>query len=208
MSGVANIFVSVWEGIKNIFADVSGWFTGIFTKAVKGIEKVFSGLKNFFADIWNKIKDIFSYTGQAIADAISGAVKGAINKVLSTATKIINGFISAINTAISVINAIPGVSISKLQKLKVPKLAQGAVIPPNKEFLAVLGDQKSGTNIEAPLSTIKQAVAEVLAGANMGGNGAETIELVVNLDGAVIYKSIVNRNKQNTIRTGKNALAY
>ena len=46
---------------------------------------------------------------------------------------------------------------------QIPKLAQGAVIPPNREFLAVLGDQKSGTNIEAPLSTIEQALRNVLA---------------------------------------------
>ena len=41
----------------------------------------------------------------------------------------------------------------------VPYLASGAVIPPNAPFMAVLGDQRHGTNIEAPLSTIQQAVA-------------------------------------------------
>ena len=46
--------------------------------------------------------------------------------------------------------------------LRVPALASGAVIPPNREFLAVLGDQSSGTNIEAPLSTIQEAVAAVM----------------------------------------------
>ena len=45
---------------------------------------------------------------------------------------------------------------------KIPYLAQGAVIPPNREFMAVLGDQSSGTNIEAPLETIKQALSEVM----------------------------------------------
>lgn len=53
-----------------------------------------------------------------------------------------------------------------------PHLAQGAVIPPNRQFMAVLGDQRHGTNIEAPLDTIKQGVAEVLAG--MGGSGGDT----------------------------------
>ena len=43
--------------------------------------------------------------------------------------------------------------------MSIPRLAQGAVIPPNREFMAVLGDQKHGTNIEAPLSTIQEAVA-------------------------------------------------
>ena len=45
---------------------------------------------------------------------------------------------------------------------KIPKLAQGAVLPPNQPFLSVVGDQRNGTNIEAPLDTIRQAVAEVM----------------------------------------------
>jgi hypothetical protein len=45
----------------------------------------------------------------------------------------------------------------------IPALAKGAVIPPNAPFMAMLGDQKHGTNIEAPLDTIKQALAEVMA---------------------------------------------
>lgn len=45
----------------------------------------------------------------------------------------------------------------------IPHLAQGAVLPANRPFLAVVGDQKHGTNVEAPLSTIQAAVAEVMA---------------------------------------------
>ena len=46
---------------------------------------------------------------------------------------------------------------------RIPRLAQGAVIPPNREFMAVLGDQKSGTNIEAPLETMVQAFRQAMA---------------------------------------------
>ena len=55
-----------------------------------------------------------------------------------------------------------GFNISTLTAPQIPYLAQGAVIPANREFLAVLGDQSHGTNVEAPLDTIKQAVAEVM----------------------------------------------
>ena len=44
----------------------------------------------------------------------------------------------------------------------IPYLAQGAVLPPNQPFLAVVGDQRSGTNVEAPLTTIQEAVAAVM----------------------------------------------
>ena len=69
----------------------------------------------------------------------------------------------------------------------IPYLAQGAVIPPNREFLAVLGDQKQGTNIEAPLSTIEQALENVMN--RRGYGGEQIIENVLMLDGEVIYRN-------------------
>ena len=51
----------------------------------------------------------------------------------------------------------------------VPALARGAVIPPNREFLAVLGDQKSGTNIEAPTSEIEAAVMRGIQRSGING---------------------------------------
>lgn len=82
----------------------------------------------------------------------------------------------------------------------IPALARGAVIPPNREFLAVLGDQKQGTNIEAPLSTIEQAVANVMN--RMGYGGEQTVNLYVDKEqlGKVVYKL----NKAETRRIGVN----
>ena len=200
----ANLFLGIWETWKGIFSGVGDFFAGVFGEAVKRIKSVFSKIKNFFSETWDAIKQIFNYAAQAVADSISGAVRGAINAVLSTAVKIINGFINAINVAIDIINAIPGVGISHLSTLSVPALAQGAVLPPNKPFLAIVGDQKHGTNIEAPLDTIKQAVSEVVN--NSSGTGV--IELTVLLDSDIIFKKVVQKNRDNTIRTGKNALAY
>ena len=74
---------------------------------------------------------------------------------------------------------------------QIPHLARGAVIPPNREFLAVLGDQKRGTNIEAPLDTIKQAVAEVLAQVNIGSGGYNgRIEVPVIIDGREVARAV------------------
>ena len=82
-------------------------------------------------------------------------------------------------------------------KSYIPFLAQGAVIPPNKQFLAVLGDQKSGTNIEAPLDTIKQALAEVLTVSN---NNAP---IVLQLNGRDIAKVVWDENQKRYRQTGK-----
>ena len=92
---------------------------------------------------------------------------------------------------------------ANLGRLSIPRLAQGAVIPPNSEFLAVLGDQKRGTNIEAPLDTIVEAFRQANA-EQFGGN----VTFVAELDGEVIFRKVVQMNKKNTRLTGQNALAY
>jgi phage-related protein len=189
-------FKSLLDGVKTVFDNVGDWFKGKFLDAWEKVKSVFSNVKQFFTGVWANIKNVFTNTGKAIADAISGSVKGAINKVLSTATRIINGFISAINLAIGVINAIPGVSIKKLNQISVPKLAQGAVLPPNKPFLAMVGDQKHGTNIEAPLDTIKQAVAEVVANMNVGSSSGR-IEVPVYINGRQIALAV--REAENNL---------
>lgn len=71
----------------------------------------------------------------------------------------------------------------------IPGLATGAVIPPNREFLAVLGDQKSGTNVEAPLSTIEQAVENVLnRRGGAGGNMTITVKPAAGLTRYLKYE--------------------
>ena len=137
-SAVTGFFSGIWSGIKNTFSSVGSWFSNIFQSAWNGIKNAFSGITGFFSGIWNNIKSIFSNVGSAIATGIKNAVSTAVNGVLSTATKIINGFISAINVAISVINAIPGVKISKLKKLSVPAMAKGGIV--DRATLAMIGE--------------------------------------------------------------------
>ena len=127
-SAITGIFSGIWNGVKNIFAGVKNFFTNIFSGAVNGIKSIFSPIADFFSGIWKKITGIFSKVGEVVGNAINGVVSKAVNTVLSTACGIINGFISAINFAIGVINAIPGVSISKLSKLNVPQMEQGGVL--------------------------------------------------------------------------------
>lgn len=61
------------------------------------------------------------------------------------------------------IGDVSGYSMPAVSSMDVPALARGAVLPANKPFLAMVGDQRNGTNVEAPLETIKQALAEVMA---------------------------------------------
>ena len=165
----------MWEGIKGIFNVVGDWFSNIFTSAYNGITNAFSGIGDFFTGVWNKITSIFSKVGTTIGNGIKETVSKAVNGVLSTAVKIINGFISAINFAIDVINAIPGVSISKINSLSVPKMAQGGIV--DSATLAVVGEQ--GKEAVVPLENNLEWLDKLAGMLNERIGGTGTIVLQV-----------------------------
>ena len=150
-AGFGAFFQTLWNSVVSIFSTVGSFFGTVFQEAWNLITGVFGNVVTFFSGIWESIVGIFTEIGVAISDAISGAVKGAINAVISGAAGIINGFIAAINIAISAINAIPGVSISKLSPLSVPQLATGGIV--SDPTLAMIGE---GSQSEAvvPLDTL------------------------------------------------------
>ena len=161
-NSVIGWFQGVWDGIVGVFSSVASWFTNLFSAAWEGIKGVFSTVGDFFQGVWNTIVSLFTSIGTAVGDAISGAVKGAINAVLSGAITIINGFISAINFAIGVINKIPGVSIKKLDKLDVPKLAEGGYVGANKPQTVIIGDNKREGEIVSPISKMRDTVLDAM----------------------------------------------
>lgn len=150
-AGFASFFQTLWDSVKSIFGAVGDFFATVFSSAWQAITGVFSNVASFFKGVWDKIVSIFTSIGTAISDAISGAVKGAINTVLNGAAGIINGFISAINFAIGIINAIPGVNINKLKPLEVPQLATGGIV--SNPTLAMIGEGKQQEAV-VPLDTL------------------------------------------------------
>ena len=138
---------------------------------------------------------------------IEAGLKKPVNGIIGIVESCINKMISGINAIAKKLNSLPsleftnpftgkdyklGFKIPELSKVSIPRLAQGAVIPPNKEFMAMLGDQSHGTNIEAPLDTIKQAVAEVMA----NNNNQEVINLLQQLIAVVQSKNLVIGDKE------------
>lgn len=193
IGAIIQTFQGLWTSIKNVFANVSGWFEGKFSAA------------------WQAVKDVFS-TGGAVFDGIKEGI-------LSGLKTVVNGLISGINRVIAVpfnglnsaLRSIKRVSIAGLRPFswlptisvpQIPRLAQGAVIPPNKEFLAVLGDQRNGTNIETPLSTMVQAFKQAMA--ESGGTG----DIYIYLDSDQIAARVEKRQKQKAIRTNGMVKSY
>lgn len=170
-NGAKAFFSGIWDGIKAVFSGVVWYYKTIFTGAFNAIKAVFSGVTSFFSGVWNTIKSIFSNVGTVIGGAITKTVSSAVNKVLSTAVKIINGFISAINIAIGVINEIPGVKIKKLSKLSVPKLATGGVV--DKATLAMIGEngKEAVVPLENNLGWIKGVASNISKELKTSGSG-------------------------------------
>lgn len=211
-----NTIKAVWNGLKTALVTGIQFVKNQFSFYLGLIGDGFWALYDVIASVWSSI-------GSAITTGANGALSG-LESFVNSFIDGLNVIINAINTALGsvgdelaeAINTASGgridltgaFTLPTLSRVSLPRLAQGAVIPANHEFAAILGDQTHGTNIEAPLDTIKQAVAEVIAN---NGN-AEVIRLLQQLIGVVESKnlSIGDRqigeanaryqNRQNVIR--------
>lgn len=176
---------NAWEGIKKVFSTVATFFKNIFTNAWEGVKRVFSVGGKIFDGIKDGILNGFK--------AIANSIIGGINKVVSIP---FNG----INFALKKIRDIEFLGISPFKNLiktinvpQIPKLATGAVIPPRSEFMAILGDQRRGVNIETPLDTMVEAFNKALDD-RKSGNGDVVIEnltIVARMGDADVSKTVV-----------------
>ena len=194
-------FGNLWEGIKDVFQNIGTWFKNIFNDAWKAVKGVFSGVGEFFAGVWNTIKKQFSEIGQKIGNAVSNAFSKAVNWVLDKAIGLINGFIKALNKAISIINKIPGVDIKKIDMLEVPQMAKGGIV--NSATLALFGEQ--GREAVVPLENNTEWM-DVLANRIAERNSAPS-KIVLMVDGKELGYASINSINGITKQTGKLQLA-
>lgn len=176
---VSDVYKNIKDILKGVIDFIVGVFTGDWTKAWQGVTEIFKG-------IWNNIVAI---------------IEAAINFIIDG----INWLISKLNTIhfdfpdwVPIIGGKSfGISIPLVSQVALPRLAEGAVIPPNREFMAVLGDQKSGTNIETPLETMVQAFKQAM---NESGGRSQTI--ILQLNGREFARAVYKANNEETQRVG------
>ena len=182
VASVANCLLDLWN---NLLAPVAKWiiatFGPAFAEVFNAIADVVGVAVGAIADaidlavvVLRGLADFLSAVFRGNWDAAWNAIKTAVNGIIGFINRMISAVVTGINAVINALNGLSfdlpdifggghvGFNISTLTAPQIPYLAQGAVIPANREFLAVLGDQSHGTNVEAPLDTIKQAVAEVM----------------------------------------------
>lgn len=181
---ISGFFKGLWDGIRN--AASSAW---------QAIKETFQGAKEWFDNnVVNPIEEGF----KSFINNLIGFVEGFANFFIRG----INGIIGAINNiSISVPDWVPGIggktfgfNLPKIEEIQLPRLATGAVIPPNREFLAVLGDQQNGTNIEAPAELIRQIMRSELQNSAYGNREEAVLEVDGQQFGKLIYRY---GNKEN-----------
>lgn len=221
-SGLKQTWNAIVNSIKDAWSAFITWLQGknpalaaifetigkLFSDQYNAWKKILSGLITFLTGVftgdwkkaWNGVLDIL----KGVWNLIVGTVEGAINFVIDG----INFLISKLNTIqINVPDWVPkiggktyGINIQPVTRVSLPRLASGAVIPPNREFMAVLGDQKSGTNIETPLATMVQAFKQAMN--ETGGMGGRQITVVMQLDHRELGRAVYNLNNEETQRVG------
>lgn len=182
----------MWQNIKQWWnTSVSKFFTADYWKALgrRIIDGLLSGLKAAWESVKTWVANAVSWFGNKFVEAQNSIARSNSGRSGGFGTRS-GGFGSP--------SRAPSIS-----RVSAPALARGAVIPPNKEFLAVLGDQKSGTNIETPLATMVEAFKQAMA---ESGGGATTV--VIQLDGKEIARSTVKNINNMTRAAGKPVLLY
>ena len=180
-AGAWDSFVAAWNDFwSKVATNAQNWWNDVTTgwsDFWATISEKFNALKSSLGAAWSSFWGGLASGVASIWNGIVNTVKGAVNSLIGFINGMLSGIVGGLNGAIDMLNNLSidvpdwvpvvggnhlGFSISHITAPQIPYLAQGAVIPPNREFMAVLGDQTSGTNVEAPLATIQQAVAAVM----------------------------------------------
>ena len=194
-------FSDLWSKIKEIFSPVANFFKDVWNKAYNAVKNVFAPIVDFFGGIWDKIKNKFSKLGTSIGDAISNAVKSGINGVISLIERTINTAIGLINGAIRLINLLPGVNVSYVQKLRMPRLAKGGIV--DSATIAMVGEQ--GKEAVVPLENNTEWMDKLAD--RLAARMASPTRVSLNVDGKELGWATINSINNITKQSGNLPLA-
>ena len=206
MGGALMNLVRIIAGVDSPLGRLIGSFQGI-TTTLFGVQNAFSLVDSASGGTWSKLKDIWGnawgWLKEHTADPMAKGLKDVINAFIAMLNGVMRGGTTALNALTSGMNSIKfsipswipvlggksfSLGLKTITAPQIPLLAKGAVLPANKPFMAVVGDQKHGTNVEAPLSVIQEAMAQTMAdytAGNMAGHQA-TVSVLQQLLQAVL----------------------
>ena len=153
-----------YQGWNDFWTNIGTVLDSAAADIQQGWNDAWTAVSDFVSDIWEGITDTIETAINGIIGLVNGmisAVVGGVNAVIGVLERILGFDVPEWAQGALGARAGIGFNIDPITAPQIPYLAQGAVIPANHEFLAVLGDQTNGTNVEAPLETIQEALAEV-----------------------------------------------
>lgn len=180
--------IAVWEVIKSAWEAAGTWFVSTVVQPISDAwTNAMTSLQEWGSNAWASIKGVWStastwFTSNLITPLTDG-FRNFANSVIGFFEGLANAAINGINSIINAFNKISfeipdwvpviggkswGFSLPTVSGVSLPRLAEGAVLPGNDPYLAVVNDQKHGTNIESPLSTIVEAMMIALQSVDFG----------------------------------------
>ena len=221
IGGVVGVVVGVLTTLKNSWNTVVAGLKSSASNMAAGVVSALRSVADF-------LLGGFSTTWREGFAGLKNPVRGVINSILGFLNKMLSGLTGALNGVINAANRlkftvpdwVPGIggksygfSLKTVSVPQIPYLARGAVLPANQPFLAVVGDQRHGTNVEAPLATIQEAMAAVMAdhtAGNMAGHEAtvavlqQILQAVLGIDvgEAVISRAAQSYRLKNAVMKG------
>lgn len=212
----------LWNSLKStastVFNAIKNKVTGVWDSVKNKTSQVWESVTTFVSDKVEAIKNAITNKFNAARDAVRSAFEGIVNFIktpINQAISIVNNAVGMINNAIGGIESafsfgpweVPtpfgtkriGFHATFPRIGTIPYLASGAVIPPRSEFLAVLGDQKKGNNLEAPESLLRQIVREESGKGQGNGN---TYNVTVNASGRKLLDIIIDEAELRRRRNG------
>ncbi len=214
------VFSADWEYWFGIFGGVIGGFMKNVENTWNVAKEIFGGFITFLSGVftrnwkkaWEGIKQIF----KGVFDSLATVLKNPVNIIIGLINGLVEGVAEGINAVISSLNKINvkvpdwvpkyggksfGFDLKKVSAPKIPYLATGAVIPPNAPFLALMGEQKNGTNLEAPESLIRKIVREE-SGRNQQNGG--TYQFTAMINRRVLFDEMMTEAQLRMMANGKN----
>lgn len=192
---------TLWNGMK---ANAKETWENIMTIVGNKVAAIRDAIVNKFTSARNRVVEIF------------GGIRDTIRNILNKVIGIVNRAIGTVNSAIGGIESafsfgpweVPtpfgkktiGFSATFPRVPTVPYLAKGAVIPPRSEFLAVLGDQKQGNNIETPEALLRKIFREEIGGQQSSGNYRFTAQI----NRRTVFDEIIEEAKLRQNTSGRN----
>lgn len=213
MNWIKGVFATDWHAQFGVFGDVVEVFLNSFKGIFNSIKQICSGFVTFLKGVFTgnvdmALKVILNILRGA-ANLIYSIFKAPVNMVIALFNGLNRAIINAINGLVDGLNHIKvpdwvpgiggkGINLSHANYTRIPYLAQGAVIPAGNPFLAVLGDQTKGNNLEMPENLLRKIVSEE------SGKGTGMIKLVVNLDSRTVLEQLINTAKEMQMSNGQN----